>query len=205
MKTKTNKKQRQYIDQNPIESLRSIGSSFSGSVVEDLAKDSGKDLVNQLLGLSRTKGGDLHAGEEISFGEVKEKVHEVTEFAHEYQREIIHAERIASHEASQETQVKIQEILIEIKQLAKSSEQLEKQVDVVALEQQGGNPGKYHLNFIESVLEWIRDARANVEDSLVWFQALRSKRSAKQYGSLAKQHGTSFTLSNERSVATQTD
>ena len=126
MKTKSNKKQRQYVDQNPIESLGAIGSAFAGSLVSEFGKDSLKNAIDQ-LGVS-SKGGDLHAGEEISFGEVEEEIKHVTEFAHEYQKEVIHAGKIASHEQTQEIQVKIQEILIEIKQLAKSSQELENKV-----------------------------------------------------------------------------
>jgi len=44
----------------------------------------------------------------------------------------------------------------------------------------------------------------NVEDSLAWFQALRSKKASRQYGVLAKKHGASFMLSGERAPVTQT-
>ena len=94
--------------------------------------------------------------------------------------------------------------MIEIKQLAASSKELKEKVEVIAVEQIGEAPGVYHLNFVEQILQWIRDARMNVEDSLAWFHALRSKKAARQYGVLAKKHGASFMLSSERASVTQT-
>lgn len=208
------KKSKHIINQNPIEVLRSISDGVKESVVDDLAKETMNDLWNQLLGSEGssssshdshdTHGGEMHAGEELTLGEIKEKMHQVTEMGHEYASEIIHAGKRAAAENNQEIQIKIQEILIEIKQLANSSTELRNKIEVVAMEQTGGEVGEYHINFLEGVLQWIRDARMNVEDSLAWFGALRSKKAAKQYGSMAKKHGTSFTLSNERTAATQT-
>lgn len=97
----------------------------------------------------------------------------------------------------------MQEILIEIKKLTESSEELKDEIDVVSIEQAGEDPGVYHVNFLEKILSNLRDLRLNVEDSLAWFSSLRSKKAARQYNSMAKKHGTSFTLSGERQVATQ--
>lgn len=211
-KIKTAKKQpKQYVDENPIEALRSIGAG-----VKSTALDQGKEAVNdawdQLLGIDRDnsgqsqaqKGGDLLAGEELDLAQIKREVHRITEQGQEFVREIVHAGKNASAENSGEIQVKIQEILIEIKQLAKSTKEVQAQVEVISVEQTTRNKGVYHVSFLEQMLGFLRDARMNVEDSLAWFKALRSKKSARQYGVLAKKQGTSFTLSNERTAATQT-
>lgn len=208
----TKKKPKQYVDQNPIEAITSILSGVKSSVEEDLGKAAVTDAWDQLLGLEdphlkqsdQADSGDLTAGKEINLSEVKKGVQGLTEMGHEFAREIVNAGKNAANENSREIQVKIQEILIEIKQLANSTKDIQAQVEVISVEQTTDNAGTYHANFLENMLSWLRDARMNVEDSLAWFTALRSKKASKQYGTMAKKHGTSFTLSNERTASTQT-
>jgi len=214
LKSGGKKEPKQYIDENPFEALMGMGSDVVKSIKTDVGKDSVFDAWDQFLGANKShdkhSGGEqeMHAGQEVELGHKEDqgekhaKAH--VEAGNDYHRDIVHAsERGASHE-NQEIAVKVQEILIEIKQLANSSSELKKKVEVLTIEQIGENPGVYHLNFMEEVLKWIRDARMNVEDSLAWFHALRSKKAARQYGAMAKKGGTSFTLSNERTAATQT-
>jgi hypothetical protein len=74
----------------------------------------------------------------------------------------------------------------------------------VAIEQRIVNPGKYHTSFFEWVLSAIRIARMKVEDSGAWLSASKGKKAKKDYWQMFKKHGTTFGLSNERVVATQT-
>ena len=202
-------KPKQYIDQNPIEALMSIGTGMRDSMVDELGKQSLYDARDQILNADhqpkeRQKGGDLTQGQELNLSEAKDQIVRLTEMGEDFTKEILHAGKQAANENSREVLVKIQEILIEIKQLSESSKELKDQVDIIAVEQIGENLGKYHLTFIEEVLANLRDARLKVEDGLAWFKALTSKKAARQYGVMAKKGGTSFTLSNERVVATQT-
>lgn len=212
MKPKNTKKQiKQYIDENPIEALKGIGGGVLKSIGRDVVQDSTYDAWDQFLNSSpRTHseyadGGEMMAGEEIDLEALKNLERAVrAEPGDDYHRRIVETGKRATAETSREIQVKIQEILIEIKQLANSSKQLKEKVEVIAVEQITEAPGVYHLNFVEQILEWIRDARMNVEDSLAWFKALRSKKAARQYGVLSKKHGASFMLSSERAAVTQT-
>ncbi|MBI2621593.1 MAG: hypothetical protein HYW63_03005 [Candidatus Levybacteria bacterium] len=209
-KLKSGKREpKQYISENPFEALIGVGKGVAKSIVRDVGKDSVYDAWDQFLGKSGVRntesGGEMEAGEEVDFEALKIQEAKVrTEPGSQYHREIVEVGKRKTGEESREIQVKIQEILIEIKQLANSSTELKEKVEVIALEQMAEAPGKYQLNFVEMILEWIRDARLNVEDSLAWFKALRSKKAARQYGVLAKKHGASFMLSGERAVVTQT-
>jgi hypothetical protein len=206
LKSKNTKKEhKQYIDQNPLEV---IGQGLKTSFIDELAKASVNEAWDELLDINSNEdkaksGGDLSEGAELNLAQIKKEVREVTEEGRRFTSEIIHAGKRANAENSQEISVKIQEILIEIKQLSNSSSELKKEVEVISMEQVGENPGVYHVNFLEQMLGVIRDLRLSVEDSLAWFGALRSKKAARQYGVMAKKHGTSFTLSNERQVSTQ--
>lgn len=204
------KEPKQYIDQTPFESLMDIVTQTKKSAVNELGKKIITDSWNQMVGAKREKqdqtrnGGDLSAGQELDLLSIKREVRKVTEQGEDYVREIVHAGKKAASEESREIQVKVQEILIEIRQLAKSAKEVQAQVEVISAEQTVSNAGVYHVNFLEKMLDFLRDARLNVEDSLAWFKALRSKKAARQYGVLAKKHGASFMLSQERASVTQT-
>ncbi len=202
-KKKTSK---QITHENPIEAIRGIGSGVKQTASQE-SKAAVNDAWEQLLGLetrAREKAGELTAGQEIDLTNLKEKTHEITEMGHEFAQEVLHAGKRANQEEQRESQVKVQEILIELKQLAQSTREIQTEVQVISEEQTVTVAGAYKVNFLEQMLSWLRDAREDVEDSLAWFQALRSKKASKQYGTMAKKHGTSFTLSNERTASTQT-
>lgn len=224
LKTKPAKKRtKTYSSKNPLEALGGIVGELKDTVVDDLGKgvvtgmkqsavdtlakggvnEAWDELLSSEKNQDNNSHGDLSEGAELDLNALQEKSVEVTEMGRQYVSEVIHAGKRASAENSQEIQVKMQEILIEIKKLSESSKELKQQVEVVAMEQTGEDPGVYHVNYLEKMLEYMRDLRLNVEDSLAWFSSLRSKKAAQQYGKMAKKHGTSFTLSNERQAATQ--
>ncbi len=213
------------IDQNPIEAVRDIGASVVNSIKEDVAKGIIGDVLEQtlrwdkMLGTNiaeREKGetsGDLIQGQEISLNkktadQKAEKPHEVKkpriEAGWDYTGEIIHSEKRISQTENRELNTKVSEIIIELKKLAKSSKELEITFREITVEQKPVNPGKYHLNFFEWMLSTIRSARMKIEDSRSWASLFASKKAKKEYWSLFKRHGTSFGLSGERIVATQT-
>lgn len=213
LKSSGKKEPKQYIEENPFEALMGVGSDVLKSVKRDVGHDSVFDAWDQFLGVDKSHGGDhshgeMHAGEEVDLSHADDKSEKHAkphvEAGNEYHRDIIHASEKGASRENQDIAIKVQEILIEIKQLVNSSGELKDKVEILTIEQIGENPGVYHLNFMEEILKWIRDARMNVEDSLAWFHALRSKKAARQYGAMAKKAGTSFTLSNERSAVTQT-
>jgi len=218
---------KQYANQNTIEALESVVSGLRDSMVNDLGKGTIREFKNTMVkdlaggGVNeawdeilnvvpkpaekpqKETQGDLSEGAELDLDALQNKTMELTEAGREFRSEIINAGKHANEENTQEVQVKMQEILIEIKKLTESSEELKEQVEIISLEQTGEEMGVYHVNFLEKMLSYINNLRLNVEDSLAWFSSLRSKKAARQYGSMAKKHGTSFTLSGERQVSTQ--
>jgi hypothetical protein len=96
---------------------------------------------------------------------------------------------------------KIEEIMAELQRLVKSSTIISNEYARVAVEQKPVAAGKYHLNFFDFMLSVIKTARMKVEDSGAWM-AVAKKKSG--YLQKAKSMGTKFTLSHERTVATQT-
>ncbi len=213
---KTVARKKHYINQNTIESQRST----SGVVqqISNTVKDVGSDMWSQLLGSMAGErsgrqevSGDLVEGQEVTLSSIeqKQKLNEEKapvlniEPGIDYPREILHAERKTLHRQTQEISTKIQEIIIELKRLTSTSKELQVQFKEVAVAQIP-NPGKYHQTFFEWMLAVVRQARIKVEDSGAWLAVTKRKHQKRQYWAMFKKHGTTFGLSNERVVATQT-
>lgn len=193
---KPKSKTKQYIEENPIEQLIGIG----------------RGVADEILGVTH---GDLSEGEILDLRKIHEE--DQTEAKTEsdaekaldiepgidYSKEIVHVGEWAVKQENRELEAQLRELMTEIKKLADSSKELQMQFKDVAVEQHAATPGKYHKSFFSWLLSVIRNARMQVEDSGAWLLAMHSKKKSRDYGSMAKKHGTSFTLNNERTVATQ--
>jgi len=202
MSKKDKKQSRNFLNQNPLESLGGILQGTGTTLAKDLAGAGASDLFGQLLGIEtpkEAKSGELREGEELNLKKAKEQA---VEPGIDYRREIVHSERITSRENERAIQVRIEEIYIEIKKLVSSSQELESQFKDVAVETPIIKPGKYHENFFEWIFSTIKKARMRIEESAGWLSAMHSKKDRK-YWAQFKKHGTTFGLSNERVVATQ--
>ncbi|MEK7518229.1 MAG: DUF5660 family protein [Patescibacteria group bacterium] len=214
----------QYASDNPLEVFKGImgGVAQSGA---DLAKDFTN--LNKLVytGYEETGGkrkkvtGDLFEGEEVDLRQLRkiaqlknqtgeqEKQDRMLDIdpGYDYKSEILHREKRSIQRLSQETENNIQQILVELKKLVSTTRELKTQFKEVAVEKVV-NPGKYHESFFEWLLSSVRDALKKVEDSGAWLSAVKSKNAKRGYWDLANEKvgGTSFSLSSERVVATQT-
>lgn len=203
----------QFVNDNPVESLRSVSSGIGKSVVDDLFKKSGTSMWEQMLGkgLYETKKeqsqGELSEGEELSLANLKQRKEQEKasiDPGFDYKRELIRYNEKASTRQSRELQVQIETIMVEIKKLAASAKELQVQFREVIVEQHIEKPGKYHVTFFEWILSVLQAARMRVEESASWLAMFASKKRKKQYWGMFQKHGTTFGLSNERVVATQT-
>lgn len=212
------RKKPQYPNQNTIESQRNTDSTVVGQL-SNTVKGMSSDMWSQILGAMvgerngrQEVSGDLMEGQEVTLSNLSKSRDTIEkkslglniEPGIDYRREILHGERRVSAKQTQETITKIQEIIIELKRLTATSKVLQVEFKEVAAEQRVVNPGKYHQTFFEWMLSVIRQARMKVEDSGAWLAVAKNKQQKRQYWAMFKKHGTSFGLSNERVVATQT-
>lgn len=208
---KTILRKKQYINDNAVESFKGIGKAFVNSLATDVGKsiatDAGKQW-EQFLGINkkgnREASGDLIEGEELNLALEEKETKLDIQPGIDYRRELLHGYRKITQENTQEISKKIQEIIVELKRLTISSKELQIEFKEVAIEQRAVNPGKYHASFFEWVLSAIKLARMKVEDSGAWLSVSKSKKAKREYWAMFKKHGTTFGLSNERVVATQT-
>lgn len=217
---------RQHKSINPIESLEDIGSGVKSTVVNDVLKAGAKDFFSQLLpdiyGSSRSRSTELHQQEnepnsvEIFSSSTKNshemKVRKSPEIkkkpeakgAIDYHNDILKVGKEASSREVQKVDNQIREIMVEIKKLVTSSKALQMEFAEVAIEKTNPNVGEYHINFFEWILSAIKIARKRVDESGAWLNTMKSKNGKKGYWGMFKKHGTSFGMSGERNVATQT-
>lgn len=217
---KTAVRKKRYINNNTIESL-SLGRTVVQSLGNDVAKRITSEARDQFFGLnsySEQKGyqeisGDLIEGQELIFNNARSKNQISNEGmlpaldiapGIDYRRETLERPKKIALEDKRLIQTKVNEILSEIQKLASAQKELEVEFREVAVEQRIASPGKYHLNLFEWILSVIRLARMKIEDSGAWLAAFQSKKAKRQYWAMFKKHGTTFGLSNERVVATQT-
>lgn len=210
------KKRRVLVEENPVEAKRNdIPTSVADSLVNDLIKPAATtDLWEQLLGANDSATGefstqgDLTAGETIDIQAIEEQLKDrekkVVAPAIDYHRDVIRSSEKIVKENSFVLERRIQEIMVELKKLANSSQELQVVFRQVTIEKTPVNPGQYHLNFFEWVLSVIRSARLKVDESKTWLALFASKRAKRSYWAMFKKHGTTFGLSHERVVATQT-
>jgi len=113
-------------------------------------------------------------------------------------------EKIIFSREQQQVKLQIQTLQQKIKQLAKEQTGLMKEAEKTAF-QAVANPGVYHLNFFERLINLLELARKKISESKTWLQLCnqRSKRRNHYWGQV-KKSGTKFMLSQERSMATQT-
>ncbi|OGH19488.1 MAG: hypothetical protein A3F31_03535 [Candidatus Levybacteria bacterium RIFCSPHIGHO2_12_FULL_38_12] len=206
-------KHKQYVDTNPIEAVRDIGTGIVKST-KDQGKSAFSDLWAQLLGASKEshqESGELAEGQELDLSALsrqkqQEKETKSVDIAPgiDYRREILQGEQRISAENTHTLETQIRQIIVELKRLANSSQILEAEFREITVEQRIEKPGKYHITFFEWMLAMVKAARIKVEDSGAWLSQFESKKKQKQYWQMFKKHGTTFGLSNERVVATQT-
>ena len=192
MQTQNQKKKPvQYVNDNILESMRGISSSVGKTVVKDVAGQIGLDMIQTLFQTPQTRN------ERPMYQEQPE--------AHTEQapRMPTFVESMQMRESADAREVKrqIDEVRQELKLLVASVKKVHQELDK-AVTETPVDPGIYHLNFYEQLKNFLRMMRQQVEDSGSWLSAFQSRKKKKGYWGMYKKHGTTFGLSNERSLAT---
>ena len=210
------KKKPQLVEESVENISKSVTHQTTG-IASDVAKNLWKDfflgttknvLKEPIWGADSSagtpkRGGDLTEGQEVSLKKQEKKMEHKSRHQEVYFDEIRRPERTQMQESSMIVQ-KIDEILGELRKLANSTTEMQSVHKEMASESRPVKPGTYHLNFYEFLLTVLRSARMKIEESANWKNAFASKKKQRQYGAMAKKHGTSFSLSSERTTATQT-
>lgn len=215
---------------NPIETEkaqdRHSAPSKLNTVKKQIVDGAPNQFIDQLLGVRSYKSelnyrsGEMFPGEIISFSTKRKDTRHTTRSNQyesytserkveklggiDYRSEILHGSENITRREAVELDKRIQDVLSELKRLIGSSSILKAEFAVISVEDRPLNTGKYYTTFLEWLLIEIKKIRVKVEDAGAWLKVMKSKKAQKKYGAMAKKHGTSFTLNNERTPATQT-
>jgi hypothetical protein len=194
--TQPKKKSISYTNDNILEQLRSVSSDVPASTI-DAATKIGTDVLTSIFG-GAPMMGELRPNEAISLGEPQRVEAEP----------VVHAPRVEVHAAApnvseldMQTKQQIEAIRVELKAIAQSLKGLHQEV-LTAVETAPVDPGIYHLNFFEQLRSFLKLLRVQLEDSRSWLHTSNSRKKKLGYWGMYKKHGTTFGLSNERSLAT---
>lgn len=123
----------------------------------------------------------------------------------QWQKEIVQRqEQIIYQRQDREVKLQVQALQEEIKQLARASVQLSKEVEIASFSLPP-QAGSYHINFFERLRNLIKELRNKIQESSYWLAEWNKKAQKRNYyWKQVKKSGSMFMLSSDRQVATQT-
>ena len=187
---------------NFLEALRNLGANVADSMVDDVAGGIAREAVNQVTG--NQKSGDLKPNQSLDFDQMpwQEEARKERLFRQDF-TDLTRQEKLIWARQEQETKMQISAILQELKKLAQSVKNLDKQVEIAAQEVPI-DPGIYHINFFEKLRETIVLFRQRIEESANWLSVFNQRAKKRNfYWGQFKKSGTKFLLSQERYMSTQ--
>jgi hypothetical protein len=211
--TTKGKQQSKFSDKNFVEAAArditaGVVNSFKNDLLENSISTAWKQLlltntekVNKKVSEAESMAGDLQEGEEINLSRNEKRVD--IDPGINYKEEILHFEKKETQIQQGQLNQRVEQIMVELKQLSQSVKGLETQVKDVDINMLPATPGKYHETFFEYLLAVLKNARIRIEDSSNWLNTIAKKVTKKGYWGNAKKHGTSYTLSADRAVSQQ--
>lgn len=178
-----------------LESLRTLGSGVGKSVAKDVTGKIASDALSSLFGSPVKHQGELTANNPLNLRSERQPFPGLRRPEMQPRAPFVYKEEPHLKE-------QIESIRAELKALAASisslSSEIQKSVNEVPVD-----PGVYHKNFFERLKSVLMALREQVDDSRSWLSLQNNRKQKKGYWGSYKKHGTSFGLSNERTLATQ--
>ncbi len=191
--SKPQKRPAAYTNDSILEAIRDLSGGVGRTVAHDVAGKVASDALASLFG-TPIKQGEMRPNESISFP-VERQPRPMM-----HRPEVRPAEKVVFHEDPQ-TKQQIEALRMELKALSKSMQALNSEIKKAVIETPV-DPGVYHVNFYEKLLAVLKMLREQIDDSRSWLTMHQSRKKKMGYWGMFKKHGTTFGLSNERSLAT---
>lgn len=197
----TDKKQKSY--NNPAEILKDVGQDIARAPKEIL------DTALEQIGLKPQKvplTGEINL--KSGYHETSEKLNkaEATIDAKIRQLRAVQSQEKEVYSVKQKAlEQRIGQIMHELQgevlKLQMQTAELTGEVKAITVATIPAKPGAYHLNYFDFVINMLRDLRKRVNESRMWLAVWAKKKQQKGYWAMFKKHGTSFAMSDERSIA----
>ncbi len=184
---------------NVIESFKDIGSSAANSIKQDLFSKMPQDFMDQLFGpqSSANYSGELYPGSTAEFNPVLRQKNEDQKKLQQqlgFERKLYQEEKGLILQRTNELKIQLKTLTDEVLLLAKSTQNLSKEVTIAAM-QVTAEPGVYHLFFFERIVEFIRSFRSKIDGASLWMSSANKRAEKKNYWARYKKHGSKFLLS----------
>ncbi|HUV71819.1 MAG TPA: DUF5660 family protein [Clostridia bacterium] len=184
-----------------LEAFRELGSDIASTTKDTLVKD-GLDNIKQAVWPFNTSGPTNESSLYENEAELEKSYRSRLRQAEVLRRE----ERVLFSRDQEKTQVKVETLQDEIKNLAQAVGELAgqaKEAEIATL-QETPVVGKYHLSFFEKLKKRIAELRAQIQESSLWLEAWNKKAKKRNYyWAQFKKSGSKFLLSGDRYMATQ--
>lgn len=177
-----------YTNDSILEALRDLSGGIGKTVTRDVVGRIGSDAVTSLF-------GSLKPGEAVSIPERQAQPQKT-------KPEVVPVSRPAITEDQQKIAKQIESVRAELKAIAASIQSLNADIGK-AVSEVPVNPGVYHANFFDRLKSILIVLREQIDDSRSWLTMHTARKKKLGYWGMYKKHGTTFGLSNERSLATQ--
>lgn len=187
--------------QNVLESLKDFGTG-TASQTTDFLKNTSEDFLRELLGLNSTnikRSGELSQGESVNMKDIlngKEKQISNEKKQVRFERRLLNEESRISKQKTQELKVELHALMQEIQKLAESTNALS-EITQTATFSAPIEPGIYHINFFQNLLNFLRSFRQKIDLAATWLQGANKRAEKKNYWSQYRKKGTSFLLNPE--------
>ncbi len=178
------------VGDNVLETVRSIGATIGTTTTDEITQKIPDNFLQDMFGVNQAQS-ELKPNESINVQQ-DEASKRVTP------RDLIH---VLTTNDKTITQHEIQVLRQQLEGYAKQTN--DPQIKKVVLEQPTVNPGVYHKNLFEQLVETAKKLATNPDDGLTWFKEAGTKKKRQGFWGAYKKHGTTFGLSSERTTATQ--
>lgn len=201
MADQSKKSKTQITRRNVIESLKDLGAG-SAAQTKDLLKNTSEDFIRELLGLHKInikRSGELTPGESLQMNDVlsgKEEGIQKEKRQIKFERTLLNEETKTSREKSTELKVELQAIMQEIQKVAVSTGNLAEATKVATISAPA-QPGIYHINFFQNILEFLQSFRKKIDLAATWLNSTNRRAEKKNYWVQYHKKGTSFLLNPE--------
>lgn len=186
-----------YTNDSILEALRDLSGGVGKTVAKDVVGKVGSDALTSVF-------GTLQQGEPMNIPDRKAQPEPKPErFYPSFMQPEVRpvAPRPVIHEDQQKIAQQIESVRHELKAIAASIQSLNTEIGK-AVREVPVNPGVYHANFFERLKSILTVLREQIDDSRSWLTMHTSRKKKMGYWGMYKKHGTTFGLSNERSIAT---
>lgn len=194
-KTTPKNKPVNFKNDNVLEQLRGVSSDVVVNTAT-MATSIGETIFSSLVGSNLPASGELQPNQTLELGT---QVQEVAKPQMEAPK--MEVSNTSLDAITEQTRQQLEAVRQELKALSQSLKNLSQDVQS-AIETTPVTPGIYHINYYDQLRTFIHVLRQQIEDSRVWLSMSVGRKKKLGYWGMFKKHGTTFGLSNERSLAT---